>query len=365
MLFFIFILSTFLSLLFPKSKFMFYSYLFLLWFIAAFCTQCADRNVYIARYFNYVGFQKQTEYGFNVIMLFFNSLKVPFDYFLMIIYGFILGIYAWFIRNNTDRFSFVLGLYGIFSYCIDMVQIRNSLGFTFVLIGIHQILKNKIGKEEYVKFCFFVIIGSLIHFSNIFFLLLLLSNRVSIKKNFKVVIYTALLLIIIAKANLFQVLGEQVIGKKIDDILGRTIDYSSVQIKSMIITVIISFVLLISTIYIAYRNTKIASNEGSNEGKEKNEFVTLIMNSQIMLFTTVLIIPMMPDIYRIQRYGVLLNYLGCSKYEISDVNKKVMNSFFYNFLTIIISVLLFYLQIQKLGNFESTFMSLMTNNKFL
>lgn len=362
MLLSIFIFCTFLSLILPKSKVIFYSYLFLLWYVAAFCTQCADRSVYIARYINYLNFQSQTECGFNLLMWVFNKVGIQFDTFLMIIYAFILGIYAWFIKKNTERISFVLGLYGIFSYCIDVVQIRNSLGFAFVLIGLHQFLKNKMGKKECVKFCFFVIVGSLIHFSNIFFLLLLVCNKKSFKENLKIVLVTATLLIIIVKVNLLRGLGFKAVGNKIDDVFGRIASYSSHQINSMVITVIISFLLMIVILYISYKNTCFERIAG---GQEKKEFLTKIMNSQAMLFITVFMIQVMPDVYRIQRYGMLLGYIGCSKYEVSNTKNKVLSTNFYNFLTVLVALLLFYLQITKLGNYEATFRALMTNNKFL
>lgn len=365
MLLTIFICLILLSIIRPKSKIVFYCLLILMWFIASFCTNCADRTVYIARYTNYSMFSSRTEIGFDLLMTFFNKMGISFNQYLMIIYAIIFGVYGWFIKRNTDRIAFVLGMYAIFSYCIDAIQIRNSIGFSFALIGINELFNSEMSKNKYIKFFAFVIIGSLFHFSNILFLLILLGNKLNIKNNIKVTVVVSTILLILNKTDIIRNIGAKVIGVRINEILGRVNDYTTQQINNMLLVMIISLLLMLCCLYLAYRNTNIGKSWSISDGIKKNSYIVKVLNSQIILFITIFMIPIIPDIYRIQRYGLILGYLGCSKFKVLECPKKVIDPNIYNWLFIITVLLLFYLQIYRLGNIESTFLALMNNNKFM
>ena len=365
MLFLIFICLIILSIIRPKSKKIFYVILLFMWFTAAFCTECADRSIYMARYSNYLSFSSTTEVGFNFLMFVFNKIGLTFDQFLMIAYAFIFGIYGWFIKKNTDRLAFVAGMYLIFSFCIDTVQLRNSIGFAITLIGVNELYKDKMDKKSYIRFVAFVLLGSLFHFSNIFFLILLLGTRYNIKKNAIITAVSSVILLLLSKSNLVVNIGYSFVGSRINEILGRVNEYTNHQINSMLLCMIISLLLIILCLYLAYRNTKIAKKMNIDDGVRKFTFIEKTINYQTLLFITIFMIPIIPDVYRIQRYGLLLGYLGCSDYKVIGCKKKLFDSRLYYLFFVIVVLLLFYLQIYKLGNIESTFEALMNNNKFI
>lgn len=152
--------------------------------LAAFCTNHADYLTYYLRFYNYQSLSSMTEAGFNLIMKLFHIMSADFQLFLCIAYAFVICTVCWFIKNNTSKSALVLAIYSIFSYCIDVVQLRNTISFCICLIGLNSLLKsvNKINKKTAIFYCVCVILASFIHFSAILFIVVLLPYYFNIRK---------------------------------------------------------------------------------------------------------------------------------------------------------------------------------------
>lgn len=151
-----FIFLSLLSVIRPKSNKVFVCLVIFTWFVAAFCTQHADYATYYTRYMNYERLSSLTEVGFTWIMILFHKLAFSFDLFLCVAYAFTIGTVAWFIRKYSPNYTLCFALYSVFPYCIDSVQLRNTIAFCIFLIGLNSLLKRRRNAKDKTSelFCY-------------------------------------------------------------------------------------------------------------------------------------------------------------------------------------------------------------------
>lgn len=146
------------------------------WILFAFNYSNADYDNYKNAYDAISKGQKDDyfEFGFYVLIKIFALLQIPYQVFLGCVALVCLLIFTITIKRLTSRYSLAFLLYLIYPFAFDIVQYRNMLSFSFVLIGICFLVQNRLSvKTRAIKFLLFVILGTLFHSSAIVYSVLL------------------------------------------------------------------------------------------------------------------------------------------------------------------------------------------------
>lgn len=367
MLFVIYIFLLLFCILKPNSKRVFFITAMFLWFLAAFCTLTADTNVYELRYNGFAAVSSMTEPGYTLLMSFFNRLGLSYEMFLAVIYAIILGIIACFIWKNSVRPNTTLALYAIFSYSIDMVQMRNTLAFSVSLLGIDAIL-NQNSRKSIIKFLIFVAIGSSIHFSVILFIFLLVPILLETKR---ALIVTGVSMIILGISTNVRIISNAVsifVGvERASNILARISRYASDSVSTLQSVVIICVAISVIMLLLVRNNLqkdmfydkRAYDSVSSYETKTK-----MIINFQLVMLMTLPIISFVLDVYRLNRYLLLIAYVGFSFYRLGKNKKQFIDRNVYTLTNYVAVSAMFYVQIYALNNFYRAFWTFFKNNTF-
>lgn len=366
----VFIFLSLLSVIRPKSNKVFVCLVVFTWFVAAFCTQHADYATYYTRYMNYERLSSLTEVGFTWIMILFHKLAFSFDLFLCVAYAFTIGTVAWFIRKYSPNYTLCFALYSVFPYCIDSVQLRNTIAFCIFLIGLNSLLKEgemlKIKRVSF--FVISVIIASTIHFSAILFLLVLIPYFLDIRKTTIVTAIVTGILILVGNVNLLaKVATVFVSSSKMDSVLGRISKYGLHNIHSIQLAMIIPTVFILLFSWASKYNLSLEEMYGTNTketilARNNSEFFLKI---QIVALCILPIVPFILDVYRIHRYLLVLGYIAATSYNTERCKRRLINTTFFYAILMITVWLIFYIQICRLNSYDGTFFALFHNNKFI
>ena len=351
MLLTIYILTILLCIYNYQNKNFFWIMVFILWLISGFCYENADTEIYSYRYYQFEHVSSLSEVGFTYLMKLFNNMNVSFNVFLKIIYAFIFCVVAWFINKNSRYPNIAIALYAIFPFCIDVVQLRSTLAFSFVLIGIDSLLNEEDNILTYLKYIFCVFLAMSIHASSILFLALVIAKKYSIKHTLLIYTILCLLVSLILNEKLLYYVGEQLISTdRITMILkAATMFPFTIKIKVMIMVICTALVCVMVLLSVKKSLTE----------KFDIEKVDCIIKSQFIILITLPLLIYTLGFYRIGRYMVLVAYIGFT-YNLMENSYK--NTCFFNTILGMIVCCLFYVQIVMMGNFDSTFKSLFLNN---
>lgn len=354
----------------PKSKKLMMAFLVFLWFIAAFCTNHADFLTYTVRYNDYLSVASITEVGFNALMKICNVIGLDFQTFLCISYAFILGTIGWFIVKFFNNCAFALGLYSIFPYCIDMVQLRNSLAFALCLIGINQLIQSVESKntKHVVLFTVLIACASSFHFSTILFLILLVPYYCGAKKNFVITaVLFCILEVVISTDFVARFASIFMYADRVNMILARIQKYDVHNIHTIQLAMILSTIITGCLLWATKYNLVLENRNGSDPTRsEKNiRVIDYIIALQVVAIVIIPMIPFALDIYRIHRYILLIGILFVSLYGDVYSHVRLVNIHLFRLVAFVSIWLVFFLQIYCLNNFESTYLALFTNNAFL
>ena len=162
----IFILLTLVSK--KDNKYVFVFGLIFMWVLFGWSYGNADYPIYLGRFYNYSNtISEITEPLFTNLMSIFNLLKFNYQEFLIIISAIILTIYGIFINKMTKNINFVLLLYFIFPFSMDVVQLRYTIATTIIIIGFYYLIKKDKKERNYKIFnlCSFSIMFPLCMYS--------------------------------------------------------------------------------------------------------------------------------------------------------------------------------------------------------
>lgn len=366
----VFIFLSLLSVIWPKSNKIFLCLVVFTWFVATFCTQHADYATYYTRYMNYENLNSLTEIGYTWIMVLFHKLSFSFDLFLCAAYAFTIGTVAWFIRKHSPNYTICFALYSIFPYCIDSVQLRNTMAFCVFLIGLNSLLK----EDETLKvkrmsfFVISVIIASFIHFSAILFLLVLIPYFLDIRKTTIVTAIITGVLMLVGNVDLLKKVSTLFVSSnKMDFVLNRITKYGLHNIHSIQMAMIIPTALILLFICSSKYNLGLEEKYGTNLqrtiGVQNN--LEIFLKIQIVSLCILPIVPFILDVYRIHRYLLVLGYIAATSYNTERCKRRLINTTFFYAMLLLTVWLIFYIQICRLNSYDGTFFALFHNNKFI
>lgn len=358
-----------LSAIMPKSKKLFYVMLVFLWFIAAFCTDHADYRTYFLRYNNYLSLSTMTETGFNLIIYLFHKMSFDFQGFLCVAYAFTIGTVGWFIKRHSSNCALCMALYSVFPFCIDAVQLRNTIAFCVCLIGMNYLMDSNNGSKgrKTAVYVIAVIVASFIHFSSIAFLIVLIPYYFDIKKTCTITGIVTVILMLFGNTDLLSRIATIFVStEKVDSVLGRILLYDVHSIQAIQFAMLFTTIIIMLIFYITYRNNSLEIKYAASSipGIHARKTMNFAVKTQIVSLVVLPIVYFILDVYRVHRYILILGYIGISLYGVINSRKRFVNQKAYNIFLVLSAWLIFYLQIYRLNNFESTFMALFTNNKF-
>lgn len=359
----------------PRSQKIFYVLSIFLWFVAAFCVNNADYDIYYRRYYTYFS-SDATEFGYNLILAFFNKLGFQFQTFLYVIYAFIIGVVALFIKRNTENCALAMALYAIFPYCIDVVQLRNTLSWTFCLIGIDFLLEHSddfTRKYAIVKkwkkqlaFIVCIILAVQIHFASILFLIILIPYNFNFIMTAICTLSAIAILAVVTDVSFITTFATLfTTAEKVDAILRRIAAYSFDNILNIMLVMIVPTIILLVILFIAkYDMLGLLFLEEQKKRQSKIAVISLMQKIQLISLIILPLVSLNLDVYRIHRYLLFLGCFGATIYGTTKFCKYIFNKGCYYLLLIFSVIAFFYVQIYKLNNFETTFYALFTNNMF-
>lgn len=342
-----------------RNKKISYLFLTLMVFMGGLCYNNADYLIYEDR-FNKYDSDFLAEPIFNLIMKLLNNLNLNYEQARFIIIFLVLLSFFFFTLKMTKNVNIVLLLYFIYPFCMDITQLRFSMGLAVYYWGLYFILnKEKILKKDIFLYCFFTIIGGLIHSSIFLYLFLLIPILIKNKKTktivFLIFILAEIIFVGINETN-YMVSGNTLFEQKINSVLLRTKeDYSLNFHFGYMLTVLFTFL-----IYYLFNKILIRKIKADDNTYEIN-FINKVFDINLYIL---LIIPLMIyiiDLYRLQTGLLLLDYVSLSYFF---DKRDLKGSFIIKLLLLILPLFVLY-RIVLVGVSDLVLLPLFENNLLL
>ena len=150
-----------------------------------------------------------TELGTQLLYKLFILAGLEYRHYIIIIS--LIGLLLIFktIKTYTNNIAFVLALYFLFPFIIDVVQARNFLTMSIVLYATHYLIQEK--RRGTLKFVILVLLASTIHYSALFYLLFLLVKKRSLRSLTLLSLLVTSIGLILSYTNLIPLLVKQFI----------------------------------------------------------------------------------------------------------------------------------------------------------
>lgn len=187
----IFLIILFLTaLIFPKSKFVYITMLVYMWIVFSFNVGAPDRNTYEWIY------NENIAGAFEPIFTFLMFISRTFNWGYVGFRMLVAAIYLLFLHltyKNVEQYKTIaLAIYMISPFPWQVSGIRAALACAIVVYAISFLVINP--KENRLKFLFFLLMGTLVHYSSILFIILLFpKNRSSTTR---IIIFTIISIMI-------------------------------------------------------------------------------------------------------------------------------------------------------------------------
>lgn len=189
-----------LGLIMKKTKVIYGVIFTFMWMLFGWNLWNADYYGYEQTYYSigiYNGFNdyfNQFEVGYRLFSKFMFSIGLDYNQFL-IIYSLIgLLLIGSTIIKYTSKPTYVLALYFIYPFLMDIVQIRNFMAMAIIIYGIRYLFSSK-KSDQFLYICF-VLLAASFQSVGLFYLILLLAKIENLKKLIKWVVLITLFLIL-------------------------------------------------------------------------------------------------------------------------------------------------------------------------
>ena len=362
------------GIILSKEKFQSNIMLVFMWILFAFSYGNADYNIHLRKYTQYQSLNFQTEWLYNQLMVLFNRLGLSYRGFLIIISAFILLVFFSFTRNHTKNIAWVLAMYMLYPFCMDVTIVRYTLAISVVYIGLNFLF---VGKKWWLpKYCWCILIASMIHLSSIFCLLFILPKFLNLKKLAKLMVllslvftvFTSVLTTFIDKLVNISFLN---IGTKLNIVLNASdmkYNFRSVMNYRLKMLLILGCSLLVY--YIVYAWIKRNRVEEQAETKSNISYIELALGMNISIIPLIGLLSFSADLFRIQISLSMVNYIAFAQYfdmreklqmqrEITRVSKTTLTLVIG---TIFVAISGLYLWVLSSSNITSVFRALFENN---
>nr|WP_279289313.1 EpsG family protein [Clostridium algidicarnis] len=154
----------------------------LMWVLYGWNTGNADYMNYNVSYYQSAvcAINYSQEVGFQLLCKLFYNFNLEYNQFLIIISIIGLALITSTIKKYTKNIAFVLAMYFMFPFMLDVVQVRNFMAMAIIVFALRFLIeKKKWGKAKYI---ILVVIASTFHYTAFFYLLFLLTEVRNVKK---------------------------------------------------------------------------------------------------------------------------------------------------------------------------------------
>ncbi|MBZ4656143.1 MAG: hypothetical protein JG759_691 [Thermoanaerobacter sp.] len=210
MSYFLFALLIFIAFIKKDSKILAIFLLTLMWVLYGWNTGNADYiNYNVAYYHNAISpINYNKEIAFQLLCKLFNKFGLDYNQFLVIISITGLVLITSTIRRYTKNVAFVLAMYFIFPFMLDVVQVRNFLAMAIVVFGLRFLIEKK--KWGKVKYIILVLLASTFHYSALFYFIFLLKEVQSTKKLVYFSLFTTSICVVNSYTELIPTLAAKI-----------------------------------------------------------------------------------------------------------------------------------------------------------
>lgn len=362
------------SIVLRKEKFQSKLALCFLWILFAFSYGNADYNIHLRKYTQYKLLNSQTEWLYNQLMFFFNWIGLSYRGFLIIISVLVLLIIFFFAKNYTKNISWVLAMYMLYPFCMDVTMVRYTLAISVVYIGLVYLFEGK--KWWSIKYCCCILMASMIHLSAIFCLLFMLPKFINLKKLTKLMILLSLGITVFT-SNLTVFIDRLVnisflnIGNKLNIVLNASdmkYNFQSVMNYRLKMLLLLGCTLILYYIIFIWMKRKRVKEQ--LEIKSNIQFVELALGMNLSIIPLIGLLSFSADLFRIQLSLSLVNYVAFAQYfdmreklhmqrETTKVSKTTM---LIVIGTMFLAISGLYLWVLSSSNYISVFRALFENN---
>lgn len=362
------------SIILSREKFQSYITLLFLWLLFAFSYGNADYNIHLRKYTQYQTLNSQTEWLYNKLMAIFNHLGLSYREFLIVLSVFVLLIIFNFVRKHTKSAAWVLAMYMIYPFCMDVTMVRYTLAISIVYIGLNFLFEGK--KWWVVKYCVCVLIASMIHLSSIFCLLFMLPKFMDLKKLSKLMILlsigiTAFASFLTAFVDKLVGISFLNIGTKLSIVLNASdMKYNFRSVMNYREKMLLLLICALAIYYILYQWMKRNSVFQNDEAKVEVDFFKTALGMNVSILPLIGLLSFSADLFRIQLSLSIVNYVAFAQYfelrnklqmprEITKVSKTTCVIVIG---TVFVAIAGLYLWVLSSTNIVSVFRALFENN---
>ena len=358
----IFLSALFIGFFYSKNKALNVAIIFLMWILMAFSSKTADFNIYTRRLEN--PDSESLEPLFYAFVKILNKLGIGIQGFIFIIGTiYIVVIYKLLIKNRfvARRAGYILALYCIYPFCIDISQLRNTLGFVPILYYFSKTIKdqNTIYKNEsnddlFLAIC--ILISTLIHYSGIFYIVLLVAKKIKIKKTVLVTVIFLGVASLIGNFSVYLLNFSKYFGENLYNKVWTVFNNSILQQQDTIVgtmrMMIVTFVIVMLFLLIEYK-------------KNKDPYIEYAIKVNILLLNIIPLVAYAVDLFRVQRCLLILSYIVFSRYITSkseDLSRLNIRVLLYKFGTLVVPLFGLYVNIIRSDVVEGVILPLIKSN---
>jgi len=276
-----------------------------------------------------------SEVGTQLLYKLFILLGLEYRHFLIFISLVGLLLINASIKTYTNNVAFVLSLYLIFPFIIDVVQSRGFLSMSIILYASRYIIEER--KRGTLKYLILILLASSIHYSAIFYITLLLIKRKNISS--LTILASALTIagLVVAFTNLIpKLLLVFVPFEKVSHYLDNRLNWG-ILIAAVVYAS--NFIL----VYYSYQKVK-SIQEQTNSGDISQEagfrFVEAVYKINILLLLLFVLYVFNMVFFRLYRNILILNYISYS-ICLTHIKPKSKEKYLFGIVIITFTVGLF------------------------
>mgnify|MGYP000876111156 FL=1 len=309
-----FIVLVIANMVFPRNKLLTGISFIYMWVLMGWSYGNADYEFYVLRYKS-----TATYYTLEPLYVILQNIAKSFEFqystFLILMSFIFLLIRFFVILKFTDKPNYVISLWMLYPFIMDIVQIRQFYATTIVMLGIYFLFASK--KLGSVKFVICVMLATLIHSSNLVYMLLLVPYLwdFSIKKFKRVIFLMVIVSITMLRTGLLKILGQNVatmlgFGVKFrETFIAANRQYSLNNLYYYVFQIVVLFILCE---FVFRKIDCIKSDIVINNGINSMKFIEWAEKSNWILLLVIPLVWFSGDIYRIQHGFLTIVYIVAS-----------------------------------------------------
>lgn len=353
-----------LGLTFKRSRGLFIITIFFFWTLMTFIYNNADQEIYLSRYYNPELWVNNSEFLFSLLINICRKLGLTFIEYKGIISAIEISLVGSTIWKYSKYPNVILIMYFLCPFEYHVSQVRFALAtavFVFALQYLFNDNSKKIGFDVTInelKYIIGVLIASFIHTSAIFWILLLIAKKCSLRFNLTfMLLFNALILYVISPSLISKFLNLFGTTNRMSAYLSTAYQLSSSrtfgQLKVVLVTAF--FEILMCIIVLRYKHY--FEDTDKIMLLLKIDIITLIIIGIILKYTS--------EMYRLQEGLILVNYVYLTNAIPTESFMKVKTNvyaFSVEILLILFVFTLFYMKVLDSINIYDVWYPMFQNN---